>query len=76
MSLVSLLPALEAASLCLLQPLATGNLRCLLEALAWRSHLKDLTLHTAKSDDYYDADQAEWPFPDMSALAALRSLTS
>ena len=74
-SLVSCLPALETAILHLPQPLAPADLRCLLEALAGCPRLKELKLHTNEREGDRDVDQSEWPSPNMSALAQLRSLT-
>lgn len=74
-SLVSCLPALGDAELCLPAPLSPGNLKCLLDALAWCPRLRALSLSTY---DEQDADEVMPPFSESGcacAFATLRSLT-
>ena len=70
-SLVSCLPALEAAELCLPRSLTSGDLSCLLEGLAWCPRLAALSLRIPG----YAGDDARQALPSMAALTKLRSLT-
>ena len=69
-SLVSCLPALERVELRLYESLTAGDLRCLLEALAWCPRLRVLGFYT----ETYQGRAVPQAFPDMPKLMKQRGL--